>query len=276
MSNVQILADCHIHTYHSHDSQSLFSDYCDTAIQNGVGIITVADHCDMPACRWECNCDNVRYSAEEAKKYDEMMGDRLTVISGVELGDVAWNPKLAEKVALYDCFDAILGSVHAVAYKQYGIAVSRIDFSYWSDDEIGEFMTAYFSEMTEMLSAVDINVLSHLTVPLRYINGRYGKGFSLEPFYETLEKILCEIIHRGIALEVNTSSFAAIGTSMPDETILRMYKNIGGNLITLGSDAHLPINLASSFKRTLKLLKAIGFEEYYYAKNKKFLPINII
>ena len=270
------MADSHLHTLHSHDSTCALEEHCNAAIENGVSVIAITDHCDVSFCRWESNCDNVLRSADEARLMNEKMGERLTVVAGVELGDGAWNPKLVRYVAEYSGFDVILGSVHTVAYKNYGMPFSAVNFGVWNHEEIRGFMGEYFDDIEAMMDVYDFNVLSHLTVPLRYINGKYCQGFPMECFDERIEKILRRIIDRGIALEVNTSAFAALGTPMPDKKVIQTYKALGGKLITLGSDAHVAINLGSGFKRTLELLKECGFDSYFYMKDKKFVPVDII
>ena len=276
MSNDQILADSHIHTLRSHDSRSPVDEHCAAALELGLTAITVTDHCDVSFCRREKNMDNVKFSAEEAREANERMGGRLQVISGVELGDAPWRPDFARVLAAYDGFDVILGSIHSVSFENYGMPYSTVNFTGWTTDELTRFMTEYFDDIDEMLDIFDFHVLSHLTVPLRYINGRFGHNFSIEPFYGRIERILRSIIERGIALEVNTSTYGALGTPTPDENVLRMYKELGGSLITLGSDAHTPVSLASSFKRALETLRSLGFGKYCYVKNKKFIQVDII
>lgn len=276
MDNNQILADSHVHTLRSHDSRCSVDEHCAAALELGLTAITVTDHCDVSFCRREKNMDNVKISAEEACAANERMGGRLQVISGVELGDAPWRPDFARSLATYDGFDVILGSIHSVSYENYGMPYSTVNFTGWTYDELSRFMTEYFNDIEEMLEILDFHILSHLTVPLRYINGRYGHNFSIEPFYERIELILQRIIERGIALEVNTSTYGALGAPTPDDKVLQMYRELGGVLLTLGSDAHTSVCQASSFKRALEMLRTLGFDKYFYVKNKKFIPVDII
>ena len=272
----QILFDMHTHSTHSHDSRCKMEDMCLAAINAGLRGIAVTDHCDVELCLYDSNYANVLRSAAEAKNLAERFEGRLDVIPGIEIGNPQWNPKMTEKVLSHDCFDVVLGSIHSVAYENYSMAFSRVDFEGWQKEELAAFMTLYFTHMIEITENFDFDILTHLTIPLRYINGRYGHGYSIEPHYPAIERILKNIIDRGIALEVNTSSYAAFGTPIPDETVLRLYKRLGGSLITVGSDAHVAINVASNFKRTLELIKVCGFDKYVYMKDKKFIPVNII
>ena len=268
-------ADSHVHTEYSHDSRCTVAECAAAALERGLAAITVTDHCDISFCRDESNLDNVKLSAEDARRVDEEIGDRLAVISGVELGDGEWNPSLARSLAAYDGFEVILGSVHSVPYKNYGMAFSCVNFGGWKKEELVGFMNRYFDEVLEMIRTFDFNILSHLTVPLRYINGKYGHGISAELFYPAIERILSEIIERGIALEINTSTYAAMSVTLPDEAILRMYKELGGRLVSLGSDAHIPELVASNFSRAAEMIKKCGFDSYVYMRNKKFISVSI-
>lgn len=268
-----MLADSHIHTEYSHDSRCPLEEHCAAAVERGISVITVTDHCDVLFCRNESNCDNIKASAEKARRMNEKMGEALQVIAGVELGDGELNQRLARLVADTFGLDAVLGSVHNMTYKHYGISFSALNFSGWDRRELDGFMAEYFDEAAEMLDAFEMDVLAHLTSPLKYINGRYNLGYTLEGQYERIEKIFKTIIERGIALEVNTSAFAFSGETIPDKRLLGMYKELGGELITLASDAHASGLVGTNFDRAISRLREIGFGKYYYIKNRTPVPV---
>ena len=117
----------------------------------------------------------------------------------------------------------------------------------------------------EMAERTEINAASHLTCPLRYINGKYKRGLDVSLFAKEIDEILAVLTERGIALEVNTSG---IGTPfndfMPDYEIVKRYYKMGGRLITIGSDAHISKNIANGFNNAAEMLESIGFLCYYY------------
>lgn len=275
MTDKQILADSHVHTDLSHDCRCSAREQCEAAVQNGVSVLTFTNHCDVSFCRWESNCDNVLETAEQVKEMNGIMGDCLEVIADVEVGDGGWNPKMARYVSGLDV-DSVLGSVHTVAYKHYSTPLSVLNFKGWDNESLDSFMTEYFNEVEELIEACDINVLAHLTVPMKYINGKCGNGYTLERFEERIAGILEAIIKRNIALEVNTSAYAVLSAPMPDYSILKMYRELGGELITLASDAHTGEFLGSNFRRVLGELRKIGFERYHYVKKRGFVPIDIL
>ena len=93
-----------------------------------------------------------------------------------------------------------------------------------------------------------------------------GAQLVITPKYEKqIDKILRLIIDRSLALEVNTSCDAFF---MPDEWIIRKYREMGGYLVTVGSDAHIPQNVGKSFEKAIDMLRKLGFENYYYYENR--------
>ena len=126
-----------------------------------------------------------------------------------------------------------------------------------------------------MIETTDFDILAHLTCPLRYIKGKYKIDVDMSRYEKKIEKILSQIIQRDIALEVNTSSFEMLGSFMPSADILKKYYDMGGYLITLGSDAHVASDASKSFNEAISEIKKIGFEGLYYYKNRKQIKITI-
>jgi histidinol-phosphatase (PHP family) len=111
--------------------------------------------------------------------------------------------------------------------------------------------------------------LAHLTYPLRYMRYRDGVDVDLTPFDDLVQEILTNLVHRGKALELNTSGYRTCGGNpMPPEDILRRYRALGGELITIGSDAHCPEHMASGLTQGLELLRHCGFRYLTLYQNR--------
>ena len=138
-----------------------------------------------------------------------------------------------------------------------------IDLRTVPTEEMPGFMDKYFDEVLETLEKLPCDIMAHLTCPLRYINGKYNLNFDIRPYEKKIERILQFIIDHGIAMEVNTSGkIGENGYYMPDEWIIEKYRDMGGYLITLGSDAHVSENIGRAFEETLCMLKQFGFRNY--------------
>ena len=261
--------DCHTHTHFSHDSECDPRDSLAVAREKGLAGFAITDHCDIEFCKEKDVKAPIKQSADCAHK----MGG---VLAGVEIGEGIWHKKETNEVIAKSDFDIVLGSVHAVRYKNYTMPFSGMDFSPFSQNEIDEYLDTYFDDMLEMIKATDFDVLSHLTCPLRYICGKYGISVDLNKHARKIEIILKEIISRGIALEVNTSCLdSGYNELMPNLPIIEEYKRLGGYLITLGSDAHKAERIAYGFEYTLNELLKLGFKNIYYYKSRKPIPQEI-
>lgn len=254
--------DCHTHTHFSHDSES---DPVMTLKSAGGRAIALTDHCDIEFCGEMDVKTPIMQSAASAHKLDG-------AYAGVEMGEAVWHRDTADDIISSERFDIVLGSVHAARYGKYTMPYSAIDFSRFSQQEITGYLDSYFDDMLEMIRTTDFDVLSHLTCPLRYICGKYSIPVDLDGFSDKTDKILREIIKRGIALEVNTSCLGtAYDSLLPDIKIVKRYKELGGYLVTLGSDAHTPGRAAFGFTDTLGKLLRLGFKNVYHYENR--IPI---
>lgn len=256
--------DLHIHSHHSVDSKQTLDEICRQAIRIGLEGIAVCDHVDL----WFAEALNTEQAIQnciaDVKNARERYGSRLTVLQGVEMAEYLYDPIRAEKILSLCNFDVILGSVHSVRFEDITDSYSRIDFSSMPMEKIDRFLKEYFRHVSEMIEKTDFDVLTHLTCPLRYINGKYQRNADITCHQQEIFEIFEKIIHKGIALEINTSGLdSTFGEYMPPNFLIQSYKNMGGNRITLASDAHVPQNIGKGFDKTAALLQDIGFEGYY-------------
>ncbi len=261
----RITVDTHVHSEHSHDSQASIADILATSEKAGPDIVCITDHCDIEYCAQIDVETVIAASIADAKRHNT--SGRVRILSGVEIGEAIWNPKQAKRIVALEGLDQVIGSVHAVRFEGYPRPYSRIDFSAFTSEELDAYMTTYFNDVLEMAETADFDILAHLTCPLRYINGKYGRDVDCHRYRDKIHAILSEIIRRGIALEVNTSNCGShYDEFMPEEWIIRLYRDLGGKHITCGSDAHIPENIAHQFDRLYRMLAACGFDHACYFK----------
>ena len=231
----------------------------------------ITDHCDIEFFHQKDVKTPVVASAEAAKRLSGK--GNITVFSGVEIGEGIWNPDAAAEVIASADFDVVLGSVHAVRYRNDTDPYSGIDFSVFSDAELAEYLKVYFEDVKEMAETMDFDVLAHLDCPLRYITGKYGRTVDMAPYDAQIEEILRIITSRSIALEINTAGSGRFAFPFrPEKEILERYRSLGGYRITLGSDAHVAGNVGRAFSETVSVLKELGFENAYYFIKRRPVP----
>lgn len=269
IKNINGRYDMHTHSNHSHDSECKVSDMADMMKRRGLCGFAVTDHCDIEFCETLDINSVARGSVDDAVKINSETG--LTVLRGIEIGEATWHKNIADQIIKEFDFDVVIGSVHAVKFDKYEMPYSQIDFAKMGRETAEKYLNQYFDDMLEMLESCDFDILAHLTCPLRYINGKYEMGIDCKMYEDKIKSILEQIIKRKIALEINTSCVYE-GSSycefMPERWIIQIYKDMGGYLVTTGSDAHIAGNMANNFDMLYDMLKQMGFKNAYYYKNR--------
>ena len=266
--------DTHIHTLHSPDSVQPLDPVCETAIARGLRGITITDHAELWHLEEHNTFQEIAASAADAKAADARYQGRLRVFSGVEMAETLDDPENTVKLLRLAEFDVVLASCHSLAFDRWSASTfyDRISFDEGTmpEEKLAGFLDAYFEKILRMAGQEDFDVLAHLTCPLRYINGKYHRNLSLRPWEAVIEEILRTVIRREKALEVNTSGIGGtFGDWMPNRKILAQYYDMGGRLITLGSDAHRADRVANAFPETAVMLQNIGFSGYCYYERRQ-------
>lgn len=267
-TNKTNLADMHTHSENSHDSVCKIEDMAVAQMNCGTNIFAVTDHFDTYSFDDYDIFTPIKKAHETVIELNERLNNKCQILSGIEISEGFWFPNVYNKVTNLIEFDIILGSVHLVRYKDMRKAYSCIDFSKCSKETIYEYLDTYFDDVITLLDTTDFDVLTHLTCPLRYITGKYKIDVDITRYYKKIERILNRIIKSKIALEVNTSSYCMLNSFMPPYDVLRMYRDLGGYLITLGSDAHQIENASINFDLAKETLKELGFKSVYYYVNR--------
>lgn len=262
-----ILFDGHAHTLHSPDSRQSTAELCDAAVAAGLHGVTVTDHVDIWYYRETDAKGRISASVADATAERGRHGD-LAVSVGIELAEAPDDPALTQEIFALAPYDVVLGSVHCVKYPGIADAYSRVDFSDFSDGELSSFFGAYLKRLLLTAETVDYDCLAHLTCPLRYITGKYRRTVDLAPHEAMIREILRTVICRGKSLEVNTSWFQE-EAPMPGAKILSLYRSLGGERISIGSDAHIPARVGGNFAEAERILRRLGFREYTVYRGRK-------
>ena len=267
-----VIFDSHTHNINSHDGEQTPEEQLNSAIEKGFKGYAITDHCELEELYWEEYCkEHIPISIKKAKELKELYKDKIIISVGVEMGSSIFEPERANKIIAENSLDFILASCHCP--KGMG-DYCKYDYSKLKS-RIPDILKNYFEILEQTSALCDFDSLSHLNYPIRYISGNYGIPVDLTPYISTIKKIMENLIKRDKALEINTSGFRQkIGVCLPNAEIINIYKNMGGKLITIGSDAHRSSDMGKDFDRTCKLLKECGFDRYYYYQKRE--PIEII
>ena len=265
------LADTHIHSHFSHDSESTFSEICKAAKEKNISAVCITDHADVKP---NSNMQEMAQNRQEVyREIRETACEGVELLVGIELACGGFYPdnsifdRATQTLLTVGQYDCVIGSVHSVG----ATSTARNDYAAMSKMELVAYLDRYFDAALAMLEYGKPDVLAHLTYPLRYINGKFGKELDWRLLEPKIRLVLQTVIQNGIALEINTS---CLGTEydqlLPNEDILKLYLQMGGKLLTLGSDAHKAEKLGKGFGQTVQLLKSMGVTELQYVKKRKF------
>ena len=270
--NIGYIPDMHSHTRNSHDAVSDPDALCQRNIERGVKGCAFTDHCDICFYGKMDLYQNIIKSCKDADEMKKKYAGKLDVLRGVEPGEAIWHMNIVYDLISMCDFDVVLGSVHTVRHEKTSTPFSSVDFTDWDKETLLDFMDKYFDELKQTLIQTPCDIMTHLTVPLRYLNGKYHKDIDIDLYTDKIENILHFIIEHGIAMEVNTSGAgSSYDVLLPERKFIEMYRNMGGYLITLASDTHSEDKAANAFTETVAMLKEIGFRHIY--KYEKRVPI---
>ncbi len=253
-----MLFDYHLHSHFSADSDMTMDELCQAAILKGLDEIAITDHHDI-----DYQDDTIEFLIDKNKylnKIEEMQkkyANKLTIKKGIEMGLQSHILK-ESKTYLKNNFDFVIGSFHTVEKSDLYNGDFFKKYNQW------EAYIKYLETVLEVVKKYDnYSVLGHLDIVRRYGNFE-SKPKLLEnnEAAKIIENILKTIIEKNKGLEVNTSGYRLDGKNpLPSFDILKLYYELGGKILTIGSDSHKTQDIAQKFDYTIQKLKDIGFEK---------------
>ncbi len=263
------ISDSHTHSHCSFDGTDSIVMMCEKASSSGLYSITITDHCECNEYFKENYRDAISNSILEISRARALYHDRVKVYTGVELGQPTQDIKACEDALSLTEYDFVLGSLHNMLGEQ--------DFYFlkYTPESVPALLTRYFDEVLNLVNFGKFDSLAHLTYPLRYIIGS-GIQVDLSDYSRAIETVLKALVKNHLALEINTSGLRQkIGKTLPDETIVKRFHELGGLYVTLGSDAHRWGDIGSGIEDGLEMLYKCGYTHFtvYEKRQPQLLPI---
>ena len=195
---------------------------------------------------------------EEFRAAQAAVGDRIRLRLGVELGDAVWDLDRSEAImARAPALDFVIGSIHILSERMDGRDLYSL--APRDEAETRACLADYLGQIQRLARWGGFHVLGHLTLPLRYLNENRGMHVSFDGFEAEMEAIFRTIIPKGIGIELNTNRG---NTPLPDAKWLKLYRGMGGEVITLGTDAHAPAAVGCAIREGQALLRECGFRRF--------------
>lgn len=280
------LIDCHTHTQYSVDSEADIHEMVNRAINLGLKAYAITDHCECN--RWY---SAEHYPGETTYQYfnfgsdyensvsavtrlkEEYVG-KINLICGIELGQAVEASGIAEKVVSDNRLDFVIGSIHQLPKTE---DFAFIDYNNYTLEEIYGLLERYFIEINKLCEWGKFDVLGHLTYTLRYINGNFGFDADISRFDEIIADSFRALVYNGCGIEINTSGLRQnYGDTFPSIKYVKLFRDLGGEIISIGSDAHTVEDLGKGILKGAEIAQAAGFRRLCYFKRRKpvFIDIN--
>lgn len=265
-----ITTDMHVHSSFSSDSKEAPQQIIEAAIKKGFQYVYITDHHDMdfPVNPHEPDMDfqldfetYIKTLSQLKEKYRNQIDLRI----GVELGicpEVA--PKITTLSQSYP-FDFIIGSSHLTCLTN---GDPYYPCYYEGKSNVEAYREYFESEVENVRLTQGFDVYGHLDYAVRYCPDK-DFVYNFNDYRDIFEVLLKELIERGKGIEINTAGIAKIGYPHPHMEALKLYRQLGGEIITIGSDAHQKENMGFGFHVAEQLLKETGFQYYTIFKERK-------
>lgn len=263
-----MIADYHVHTEYSDDSTYPMEQVVADAVKMGMDEICFTDHVDYGIkSDWGSEKTieyrdgeplanvNYPYYMDEIKQMRYLYGSQIGIKTGLEFGiQVHTIPQYEQLFSKYK-FDFIILSIHQVDDKEFWTQ----DFQAGKTQQ--EYNERYYDEMLKVVKGYkNYSVLGHMDLITRYDQAGIYPFDKIKPFVEEILKI---VIADGKGIELNTSYRRyGLADTTPSKQILELYRELGGEILTIGSDSHKPEHLGRYIEESKKLLRAMGFQRF--------------
>lgn len=261
------MIDYHIHTSLSTDCDFSMKQMAQAAIDQGLKYISFTDHIDFDFPNGEFMVDFSEYRKhfEDVKK----AFPQINIAKGIEAGIEPHSFHRYKELFKDQELDFVLGSVHVV----FGYDPYFPDL--WNSVTKQQAFDEYAVLSLKCIDAIEVfDVLGHIG----YI-GKYcpfeNNLFRYSDYTDIIDTILKKLIEHSKGLEVNTSGLLKTADYMPEKPIIERYHELGGEIVTIGSDAHLPENVGFAAKDTLEYLNHIGFKYVFTYNQREPIAVSI-
>ncbi|MDD3222798.1 MAG: histidinol-phosphatase HisJ family protein [Clostridia bacterium] len=284
-------SDIHMHSSFSSDSESPMESMIQGALAKGLKTICFTEHLD-----YEYPSDteeplflvDIDAYTKKLTELREIYKKDIEILYGIEFGLLPHLAGRYDAVASAHDFDFIIGSSHLVSapwymkdiefIKKNGHAPENMrhgdpyEDDFWEGRSVEDICELYFKTISNNIQAYkNFDTYAHIDYVIRYAPEK-NKDYTYKKYASILDEALKAIINQNLALEINTAGYKyGLGQPNPQADILKRYRELGGEKITIGADAHKPEHIAYDFSKTHDLLTGLGFK--YYTVFKKRQPI---
>ncbi len=267
--------DCHCHSEHSHDSKQTVRQIAESAIELGFSGVAITNHYDyltpgVDVSLIERERDNILLAFGDICALKEEYADRIELFCGAELGSPFLAKDRCDTVISDTRADVIIGSAHVVTpiYND-GSLRDYNPFREREPTEADRIVEAYFTDIYRNIAFCDIDIVGHISYLQRYIVKGKAAPFDFDRYIDACADIMRAAVNHSKAIEINAKSIDVCKNSPFNETaFFKLYRSLGGELVTIGTDSHAPEQFSLASKAN-ELLKSVGFKYACYYKGRQ-------
>lgn len=258
------LRDYHIHSSFSFDSRAPMEETVRTAVKRGISEMAFTDHFEPCASLPDAPDFDINEFFKEVRRLQEKYAGQIRILAGIEAGQAQlYGEQIAKFLPKYP-FDFVIGSVHNVtgdidlAFQSYTLA----NMSSWLEQ--------YFLEALEAAKTGLYDVFGHLNYICRYMY-KQEIPVKINDYEDLAILVLKQIIAKGKGIEINVSMLRDKKTPMtlPSIELIKKYRSMGGEILTIGSDAHHSAHVGIGIEKGMELAKRAGFRYITVFKDRK-------
>lgn len=254
--------DIHSHSENSPDADYLVLKMCEAAMEKRIALFAITDHYDiyLHINDYSALDATLDKAIREISAARDLYRGKLRILAGIELGQPLENQAKAEEVLKSHPFDFVLGSLHNPPGSPDFYLYDPADESY----ELEKELENYFIRLLATVRWGGFDSAAHLSLPFRYIL-RHHPDYLFGKWDDYLESIVKALAEQGLALEVNTSGVLNRPSyTMPEGRWVKRFKELGGEKLTLGADAHSPQRVGAGILEGMAIAAEAGFAYLCY------------
>jgi histidinol-phosphatase (PHP family) len=266
------------------DAKNTIFEMCRAAVEKGLNEIAITDHFEPTSGDAISNYFNSKDYLKDIENAREIFKGKLKIKVGVEMGQPHLFPLKSQKCINSIPYDYILSSVHKFPGD---IDVSEIDYSNTSIQDVCE---DYLNQVKQLAVTGNFDCIGHIDLIKRYSTSIYKTRVSLMSQEELLREVFKILISRDKGIEINTSGLRqSPKESMPGLDVVKLYRELGGQILTIGSDSHNVNDVGKGLLEAIEVAREAGFryittfenriprwisiddKESFYINNKKIV-----
>ncbi|MDO5517075.1 MAG: histidinol-phosphatase HisJ family protein [Clostridium sp.] len=252
------LSDYHMHSKYSFDGMQTIEEAVLSAIKSNINEICMTEHISFDPEDTSYNYFDFNDYSREIRSLSEKYRDKIKIKTGLEVGEYHLYKDDFDKYYKEHELDFIIGSVHNINNKGLRTNIR--------ENGVHETYVNYFNEVLHLADCGDFDVLGHLDLVQRYAY-EAGGVYDFNTYKDCIYDILKTLISNNKGIEINTSGLSK-NLLFPKADIVKMYKDLGGEIITVGSDAHNSERVGENIAHTYEFIKNLGYK-YVFTFNKR-------